>query len=648
MVRRTWLAVLVASLLLAMTSGSISVAATAASAASVPGRVLLGVTSTHAAAAALTQISGGGGGRVVEFRPDANVYVVAVPGHAPAWAASLRRLPGVRYAEPDYLAEVFETVPDDPSWPDLWGMRAIGAPTAWDESTGSSDIVVGVVDTGVDLTHTDLVARLWENPGEIPGNGIDDDGNGWPDDVNGADCAANDGDPMDDDGHGTHVAGTIGAAGNDGVGVVGVNWDVRIMALKVFKANGSASYSDIAECIDYATERGVTISNHSYGGAAFSQTLEDAFARARSAGHLTVVAAGNAGWDIDQIPVYPAAFDLDNVITVAATDIDDLPASFTNSGAVSVDMGAPGVAITSTLPGGYGVSSGTSMSAPHVAGAAALLASTVPGASAAFLRDTLLATTTPVPSLAGLVATGGRLDVAAALDAAIPGGPPSVTAPTFTFPVNKQARSGGADVVARWWGADPDGIAAWELQRSTNGEGSWTTMSLFSSTALTKTSAVSLASPSYVYRVRATDPDGATSTWATAAAFRLRYAQENDPALASTGSWITTSTTAALGGATRYASAVGASVSYVLPAGSRAFAVVAARRSNAGYVDIFVDGIRRARIDLYASSTSQRKMVFAAVVGAGSHAVRLEVVGAKRKASSGTRVELDAFAVLGP
>ncbi len=287
---------------------------------------------------------------------------------------------------PNYRVHTTTPSPSDPLMTSLWGLDSasgINATGAWEVSTGSEDVVVAVIDTGIDYTHPDLAANLWMNPGEIALNGIDDDGNGYVDDVYGANTstgASNPGDPFDNNEHGTHVAGTVGAVGGNGIGVVGVNHSVKLMALKFMDAQGGGRLSDAILAIEYMIDqkvnRGVNVrvANNSWGGGGYSPALHAAIERARAAGIIFVAAAGNAGQDTDLFPAYPAGYEVDNVVAVAAVDRDGTLASFSNRGAESVDIVAPGVDIVSTLPGNnYGQLSGTSMAAPHVAGALALL-----------------------------------------------------------------------------------------------------------------------------------------------------------------------------------------------------------------------------------------------------------------------------------
>ncbi len=338
-----------------------------------------------------------------------------------------RAAPGVTAAQPNYIYRL-AAAPNDPRYAsgEMYGLAKIKAPTAWDISTGSPSVVVAVIDTGVKYAHEDLQANMWANPGETPANGIDDDANGYVDDVRGADVRNNDGDPNDDHGHGTHVAGTIGATGNNALGVAGVNWNVRLMAVKIFDAAGVATTAHAIAGLQYVTlmrGRGVNlrVSNSSWGGAPEAPNddpaLREAFRAAGAAGVLNVTAAGNDGRDTDAQPFYPANFRVTNLVSVAASDSNDNRAGFSNYGATSVDLAAPGSNILSTIIGTakYGSSSGTSMASPHVAGAAALLSAHAPALSAASLKATLMNTVDQLPQWSLNTVSGGRLNVAAAL-----------------------------------------------------------------------------------------------------------------------------------------------------------------------------------------------------------------------------------------
>lgn len=358
-----------------------------------------------------------------------------VSGPVESAIATLRARADVEYAEPNWIWSA-DTRPNDPGYPQLWGMHNAGqtggtpgadirAELAWNAFTGDSNMVVGVIDSGVDHTHPDLVANIWNNPGEIPDNQVDDDGNGYVDDVHGWDFANRDDDPMDDNGHGTHVAGTIAAVGNNGRGVAGVNWRAKIVALKFLRASGTGNTADAIAAVMYAVRMHIRVLNNSWGGGPYSRALYDAVASANAAGIVFVAASGNSGLDNDAVPQYPSSYDLPNVIAVAATDRNDQLAYFSNWGATSVDLAAPGVDIYSTWPGGaYRLLSGTSMAAPHVTGACAFLLGRYPGMNVPQLRERLLSTADHLPWLAGRTVTAARLNVylaAADPDTIMPG-----------------------------------------------------------------------------------------------------------------------------------------------------------------------------------------------------------------------------------
>ncbi len=337
-------------------------------------------------------------------------------------------------------------IPNDSSFGNLWGMNQsndidIDAPEAWDLFTGTKQVVVAVIDTGVQYNHPDLSANMWVNTGEVAGNGIDDDGNGYVDDIHGINAINGSGNPMDDNNHGTHCAGTIGGKGNNSSGVAGVNWDVSIMGVKFLGSNGSGSLYDAVEGIDYVTsmkQRGVNVvvTSNSWGcpGCNFSP-LYDAIQRSKDAGILFAAAAGNSSNNNDSNQFYPAGYSNENLIAVAAVDQNGSLASFSNYGATSVDLGAPGVSILSSITGSsYSYFSGTSMATPHVAGALALLAGYAPQLSWQQLKNALLQSVVPLASLSARTATGGMLNLRNLLGQATPPTPaPTATAaPTST------------------------------------------------------------------------------------------------------------------------------------------------------------------------------------------------------------------------
>jgi subtilisin family serine protease len=345
---------------------------------------------------------------------------------------SLKGAPGVEYVEPNYIVRIEQRVsltPNDPDFSRLWGLHNTGqtggtadadidAPEAWEMRTFASTVKVAVIDTGVDYNHPDLSANMWRNVAECNGTpNVDDDGDGIVDDCYGArwtngDGTVTSGDPMDDNNHGTHCAGTISGVGNNGVGVAGVTWSTQIMALKFLNSGGSGSIADAIAAILFATSKGVNVMSNSWGGVGFSQALQDAIAAANTAGAVFVAAAGNFYMDTDRFPFYPSNYDVPNVISVTATDHNDRMAGFSDFGIVTVDLGAPGVSIYSTTrTNSYQFFSGTSMATPHVAGAAALLIAQEPGLTPAQVRSRLMATTDPIPSLTNRVFSGGRLNL---------------------------------------------------------------------------------------------------------------------------------------------------------------------------------------------------------------------------------------------
>ena len=358
-------------------------------------------------------------------------------------AAAMRdagRAPAVDFAEPNWVytrgATSNDTYYTNGS---LWGMygsstspaNAFGsqAAAAWARNVtcGGAVVVVGIIDEGVMVTHPDLVANIGTNPGEIAGNGLDDDGNGLIDDVNGWDFDGNNSSVFDGvgDDHGTHVAGTIGATGGNGAGVAGVCWNVKMLNAKFLGSQGGTTANAI-KSVDYFTDLksrhalNLVATNNSWGGGGFSQALADAIERANAANILFVAAAGNSGVNNDASPHYPSSYANANIIAVASITITGALSSFSNYGATTVDIGAPGSGIWSTVPvrskgkvavASYASYSGTSMATPHVTGAAAMYASRNPGVSAAQIKAAILNSVIATPSLAGKTVTGGRLNV---------------------------------------------------------------------------------------------------------------------------------------------------------------------------------------------------------------------------------------------
>lgn len=397
--------------------------------------------------------------------------LVRASGASAAVTSYLKSSPLVAYAEPNGLLRETAAIPNDPRYTDgsLWGLNNTGqsggkvdadidAPEAWQITTGSDSVVVAVIDTGIDVNHPDLRDNIWVNPGETAGDGIDNDGNGFVDDVHGWDFANNDASVYDspDDDHGTHCAGTIAGRGNNGTGVVGVSWNTKIMSLKFLNPYGTTS--DAIAAVNYATmmkDRGVNIrvTSNSWGGGSYSQGLKDAIDAGGRSNILFVAAAGNDGLNNDASPHYPSSYESACIVAVAATDRNDGLASFSCYGKTSVDLGAPGVSILSTMPGNkYDSLNGTSMATPHVSGVAALAVAVDPTISVSELKSAILRGVDAIPSLTNKTVTGGRLNAKNTLELVRPSlkllsaspsgrvtGPVSSITLTFSQPVDSAA-----------------------------------------------------------------------------------------------------------------------------------------------------------------------------------------------------------------
>jgi subtilisin family serine protease len=387
-----------------------------------------------------------------------------------------RHNPAVEYAEPNYIYQL-AAIPNDTQFTSLWGLRNTGqnvngiagtadvdidAPEAWDITTGSSNVIIGVIDSGIAYDHPDLAANIWKNPGEIPNDRIDNDGNGLVDDVFGYDFRSGDNEPMDPLGHGTHIAGTIGAVGNNNSGVTGVMHKVKLMALKASDENGDLPEDAILSAIDYAIKKGARVINASFTRPGPCSKAEyNALSLANAAGVMVLAAAGNQNSDSDKDGnrVFPAGYSVDtspdcgpalpNVISVAAMTQTGAKTGFSNFGASSVQIAAPGENINSTKPGtpsathGYEFLSGTSVAAPHVTGVVGLLLSINPNLTVAQIRNAILNTGDASSQLKGLVSTGRRLNAFNALNS---------VAPTFVVMAAKNGTGTGTVT------STPDGI----------------------------------------------------------------------------------------------------------------------------------------------------------------------------------------------
>jgi len=431
--------------------------------------------------------------------------------------AELRASGAYEYVEPDFVVHA-DNSPNDPDFTSgaQWGLHNTGqnsgvadadidAPEGWDARTDATTAIIAVIDSGVRYTHEDLATNMWRNPGESGDgketNGIDDDGNGYVDDVFGINAITNSGNPMDDNGHGTHVSGTAGAVGNNGKGGSGVAWNARIMACKFLASNGSGAISDAIKCIEYARLRGAKVMNNSWGGGGFSQSVLDAIRVAGDAGVLFVAAAGNSKADLATTDSYPASYQAENVLAVAGTARNDGLYSETSYGFGIVDIAAPGQEIQSTYnssDSAYGLMSGTSMATPHVSGAAALLRTQFPSDTPRQTINRLLRSTRPIAALAGKTTRGGVLNLADALattlatpfndafaDAcAIPGFPAIVRSSNAnaTSEAGEPSHAGVAPAATIWyrWTATKTG----QIQVKTTGSAFNTVLAVYTGNAL--------------------------------------------------------------------------------------------------------------------------------------------------------------------
>lgn len=433
--------------------------------------------------------------------------------------------PIVEYAEPNYIRKVSK-IPNDTYFNQQWSLLNTGQfngtpgsdmkiTDAWDISTGSNDVVIAVIDTGMDYNHPDLISNRWLNDKEIPDNGIDDDGNGKIDDRFGWDfttcakfnpttgrCSApkgQDKDPIDDNGHGTHVAGIIGASGNNATDISGVMWNVRLMPLRILNADGEGSIADEISAIDYAVimkARGVNIKaiNASFGGGVYSASEYDAINKVNNAGIIFVTAAGNGGDDgigdnNDVTPSYPGNYNLPNIISVAATDQNDNLATFSNYGFNNVHVAAPGVHILSIVPGGIYYYSGTSMATPHVTGLVGLLYSQYPEFSLSQIRSTILRYVDKIPSLSGKVRSEGRINAYKALSSLLP-------------PSDLKVNTISSSEISLQWTDRATGEDGYRLERSV-GSGSYSIIANLPANSGSYNDSSLTDGLSYSYRIRA-------------------------------------------------------------------------------------------------------------------------------------------------
>ena len=433
-------------------------------------------------------------GGLVRARLDPGVSLAAAD-------RALERRSDVVAAGPNLTYELYAT-PDDTLYPELWGLDAISAPLAWDVTQGSNSVVVAVVDTGADVTHPDLDANIWSNPGEVA-NGLDDDSNALVDDLKGWDFASGDANVHDTNGHGTHVSGTIGAEGDNAAGVTGVNWRVKVMPLRA--GNSTLSGLAIEQAFRYACAEGAQVVNGSFGSPSPDPFVRDAIEDCP--GTLFVFAAGNESTNNDAQPRYPCNYPVENIVCVAASEEDDTLAPFSNYGLTNVDLAAPGAGILSTIPGGtFDYYDGTSMASPHVAGAAALVLSHRPTLTPLELKNTLLLSVDKAPAYSGAVKTGGRLNVARALSHEVT--PP--TGLTASSPSHAGGWSANSTVQVAWSGAaDENGIGGYSYAFSPAAD--FVPDEVKDTTVTTLT--MSLSDGEHWFHVRAVDGQG---TWGQA------------------------------------------------------------------------------------------------------------------------------------
>ncbi|MFB3896693.1 MAG: S8 family serine peptidase [bacterium] len=344
----------------------------------------------------------------------------------------------IEYAEPNYYIHLLQT-PNDPSFTQQWNFNNTGqtggtpdadidAPEAWNISIGDSTFIIGVIDTGIDNTHPDLINNIWHNPDEIPFNGIDDDGNGYVDDTIGWNFGDNNNDVLGINAHGTHVAGIIAARGNNGIGVTGVMWQAKLMVLRMFGASGGGTEASAISAILYSIQKGAKLTSNSWTSYIYhTQAMYDTISTANEAGQLFIAGAGNNALNNDSVRFYPACYDLPNIISVAATTATDVLWSSSNYGPTTIDVAAPGAEIYSTLlNGGYGLMSGTSMSTPHVSGECGLIWSINTSLSNLQVKQIVMDTVDVIPALTGKCVANGRINLFKAAQAAVESIPASV------------------------------------------------------------------------------------------------------------------------------------------------------------------------------------------------------------------------------
>ena len=632
-----------------------------------------GTTAAARRSAIATATAGTGLSTDLPPSPTHAVTLRAPAGKSAATIAALRADTRVLRVSVDHRRYREADPTGEPYWRELWGLENTGQDLyqgvpgtggtvdvdidgrqALGVTMGSPSVVVAVIDDGVDFSHPDLAGRAWTNPGESGAgretNGIDDDGNGYVDDVHGWDFCHDDNTvhDFDDDFHGTHVAGTI-AASLDGVGIVGVAPKVSIMALKFLGDDLECGLdSEAIAAIAYAKSFGVRIANNSWGGRGRPQDAPELYDAIADSGMLFVAAAGNSGADNDAeaTPTLPASFDLPNILSVAAVDNLGGLADFSNYGAKTVDIAAPGQGILGALPAdrtyphpGWGWLDGTSMATPFVSGTAALVASRWPSLTAnpVTLKLRLINSGKPLALTAGKTVTGRVIDSYRALD----GVGPSAKAPTsFDFVVGSTMNWTSTLVGIGWPHATDDrtGVAAYGLQERA-GSGPW--VSAVGASSARNTLRTLTFGTIYGFGVRARDGAGNWGPWSSTANITPTRYQENSPAVTYSGTWHVLQTAAASNGRERYATRRGASVTFRFT--GRAFALIAPKGPTRGSAKLYIDGVYVTTVSLYRSVWVPRIVVTArSWPASGAHTVKLVVVGTTGHA----RFDVDAFGVL--
>jgi subtilisin family serine protease len=592
---------------------------------------------------------------VVRTSADGRNQVVLGRGVSPA---TVRRLldddPNVEAVSPNYQRELADEFTDEQYFGLEWGLNNTGQSIngsagnadvdidgleALRISTGSPDAVVAVIDDGVDFGHPDLADRAWTNPGEtgllaLPG--VDDDGNGYVDDIHGWDFCNHDASVHDanQDGHGTHVAGTI-AASRNGSGVVGIAPGIKIMALKFIKNGGCGFDSMAVEAIDYAASFGVPIINASWGDTHRGLPLESAIA---DSGALFVAAAGNLSMDLDRTDrnFYPAESPVSNILSVAAVDQKGIKPSWSNYGASTVDIAAPGVNIFSTYPGGYAFSDGTSMAAPHVTGVAALGLSVAPSLSTAALKSRILARGVTLPGVVGKTVTGKLVNSMRVADAVGP-----TARPVDRHGINVGSIIGSSLSTTLAWPPatdDHSGVSSYIVRRRV-GSGAWT---ILASSLTTRSFKVALPfNTATQFGIAGRDGVGNVGPQAVSPTVTAVLLQDGTSLAKYSGTWSLVSSSSASNGKLHSSTRAGASVEFKTTA--RAIAVVGRKGPGYGQAKVYVDGAYVQTINLYRSSTQSKVVIFNKSWSTnGVHSVKLVVVGT----SGHPRVEVDAFPIL--